>query len=59
MVKIRFGTGTNVSKVTIRDGLIQAPSPALTAILDTLAATLQITALCRLNWTPTTTLPEA
>jgi hypothetical protein len=36
MTKIRFDYGT----VTIRDGALQAPSPTLTAILDTLAATL-------------------
>jgi len=37
MTKIRFDNGITV---TIRDGVIQAPSPTLTAILDTLAATL-------------------
>lgn len=37
MVKIRFDSG---GVVIIRDGLIQARSPTLTAILDTLAATL-------------------
>jgi hypothetical protein len=37
MTKIRFDNG-NI--VTVRDGFVQAPSPTLTAILDTLAATL-------------------
>jgi len=37
MTKIRFDNGITV---TIRGGVIQAPSPTLTAILDTLAATL-------------------
>jgi hypothetical protein len=37
MTKIRFDNG---STVTIRDGLIQAPSPTLAVILDALAATL-------------------
>ena len=36
MTKIRFDYGT----VTISDGFVQAPSPTLTAFLDTLAATL-------------------
>jgi hypothetical protein len=37
MVKIRFDNGNTV---TIRDGFIQASPPELTAIIDTLAATL-------------------
>ena len=37
MTKIRFDNGITV---TISDGWVQAPSPTLTAILDTLAATL-------------------
>ena len=37
MTKIRFNNGITV---TIRDGFVQAPSPTLTAFLDTLAATL-------------------
>jgi hypothetical protein len=37
MTKIRFDNGITV---TITDGVIQAASPELTAILDTLAATL-------------------
>jgi hypothetical protein len=37
MSKIQFDSGITV---TIRDGFVQAPSPTLTAILDTLAATL-------------------
>jgi hypothetical protein len=37
MTKIRFDNG---SIVTISDGVIQAPSPTLTALLDTLAATI-------------------
>jgi hypothetical protein len=36
MTKIRFDYGT----VTISDGVIQAPSPTLTALLDALAATI-------------------
>jgi len=36
MAKIRFDYAT----VTISDGVIQAPSPTLTALLDTLAATI-------------------
>jgi hypothetical protein len=36
MTKIRFDYGT----VTISDGVIQAPSPTLTALLDALAATM-------------------
>ena len=36
MTKIRFDYGI----VTISDGVIQAPSPTLTALLDTLAATI-------------------
>ena len=36
MTKIRFDYGI----VTISDGFVQAPSPRLTALLDTLAATL-------------------
>ena len=36
MTKIRFDYGT----VTISDGVIQAPSPTLTAVLDALAATI-------------------
>ena len=36
MTKIRFDYGT----VTISDGFVQAPSPTLTALLNTLAATL-------------------
>ena len=37
MTKIRFDNGTTV---TIRDGMVQAPSPTLTAFLDTLASRL-------------------
>jgi hypothetical protein len=37
MTRIQFGNG---STVTIRDGWLAAPTPELTAILDTLAATL-------------------
>jgi hypothetical protein len=37
MTKIRFDNGITV---TIRDGIVQAPSPTLTAFLVTLAATL-------------------
>jgi hypothetical protein len=37
MIKIRFDNGITV---TIRGGFVEAPSPTLTAILDTLAATL-------------------
>ena len=37
MTKIRFDNGITV---TIRDGFVQAPSPTLTALLDTLAAAL-------------------
>ena len=37
MTKIRFDNGNTV---TIRDGFVQASPPELTAILDTLAATL-------------------
>jgi hypothetical protein len=36
MTKIRFNSGT----VTISDGVVQASSPTLTALLNTLAATL-------------------
>jgi hypothetical protein len=37
MTKILFDNG---STVTIRDGIVQAPSPTLTALLDTLASRL-------------------
>jgi len=37
MTHIRFESGITV---TIRDGFVEAPSPTLTAMLDTLAATL-------------------
>ena len=37
MTKIRFDNGNTV---TIRDGFVQASPPELTAIIDTLAATL-------------------
>jgi hypothetical protein len=37
MTKIRFDNGITV---TIRDGIVQAPSPTLAAFLDTIAATL-------------------
>ena len=37
MTKIQFDNG---STVTIRDGFVQASPPELTAIIDTLAATL-------------------
>jgi hypothetical protein len=37
MTKIRFDSGITV---TIRNGVVQAPSPTLTALLDALTATL-------------------
>ena len=37
MTKIRFDNGITV---TIRDSFVQAPSPTLTAIMDTLASRL-------------------
>ena len=37
MTEIRFDSGIIV---TIRDGFVEAPSPAMTALIDALAATL-------------------
>ena len=52
MTQIQFDYGN----VTISDGVIQAPSPTITALLDTLAAARRVAAPSRACLTRTSTL---
>ena len=56
MTKIQFASGITV---IIEDGLVNSPTMELTALLDALGLPrFPVTALRRLNWTRTSTLPR-